>query len=149
MALSYSTVVRKQVVVARQPNVDFDTVARYSKDPFSIVFATEPEDRDMPAKAKKPSGKQHDRLIAARREFGMSQDEFAKKTGVSKKDIGECEAGKSTIPSAMWHKIDAAITVIRREKAKQAEAAAKAEREFNRIMREEKAAKLAAESDAA
>jgi DNA-binding XRE family transcriptional regulator len=146
MALSYSSAVRKQVVVAKQPNVDFDTIVRYSKSPFSIMFADEPEDRDMPAKAKTPSVKQHDRLIAARREFGMSQDDFAKKAGVSKKDIGECEAGKSTIPSAMWQKIDSAITVIRKEKAKQAEASAKAEREYNKMIREQKAAKLAAEN---
>jgi DNA-binding XRE family transcriptional regulator len=146
MSLSYATVCKK-VVVAQQPNTD--KLSRYSKDKLSILIENDLEDRDVPSKAKKPSGKQHDRLIAARREFGISQDEFAKRAGVSKKDIGECETGKITIPPVMWNKVDAAITTIRREKAKQAEAVAKAAKDYNKILREQKSAKLAAANDTA
>lgn len=103
---------------------EFKVAVQFSKSPTTKIFTSEPnepQERDVPVKQKAPSGKQHDRLVSARREFGMSQDEFAKKAGVSKKDIADCESGKSTIPQMLWNKVDKTITSIRREKAKEAE----------------------------
>jgi DNA-binding XRE family transcriptional regulator len=140
MALSHTSTVRKQVVVAHQPNVEFKIATRYSKNPTMDL-----EDGDIPVKQKAPSVKQHDRLIAARREFGMTQDDFAKKAGVSKKEITECESGKSTIPLMLWNKVDKAIGSIRREKAKEAEVEKQKQREYKQILEQEKKVKLAKE----
>jgi DNA-binding XRE family transcriptional regulator len=115
MSFSYKPVAPKQIVIARQPKTN--------------TSVDEKEDPDMPTKRKAPSGKQHDKLISARREFGMTQDEFAKHAGVSKKDIAECESGKLTIPTTLWNKIEKAIISIQRERTKQKESTVKIDKD--------------------
>ncbi len=94
-------------------------------------------DRDE-IRIKKPTGNQAGIIISARRDFNMSQDDFARYVGVSKKDIADCEAGRITIPQISWQKIDTAIPRIRKEKAVEQQRAREAAKKYTEMQKLQK-----------
>lgn len=84
-------------------------------------------DRDLALCQKQHASKtQADRLRDTRVDLGISQDELAKVACIQKKDITDCEAGKITISTQIWNKIDVAFRNIKKKQQKEVEDSKKA-----------------------